>query len=413
MVSYRRRQLIAAGLIANALRPPKNYWLGAPAMLAGWLTGELAPQLLAATAADSLREVASGRRDKAGLALAAAGSIGLGVLIREAYGTDAVVEEALSAGLGGGYRSRLPAQEAELDLGTPWRQIALPFVIKNSEIEVTRDIAYDDHTLTRLDVYRPRQGLPSGAPILIHLHGGMWMSGNKSYEGLPLMLHMAARGWLCINVNYRLGPADPFPAQIIDAKRAIAWARENAGEYGADPAHIAICGGSAGGHLAALAALTPQDAAYQPGFEDADTSIQAAVPHYGIYDFAADSGTEKALRRRDKFLAPWVLKKDPVRDRADFEHASPLHHIHPEAPPFFVIHGADDTGVEVDEARHFVRRLREVSRQIVAYAELPGAQHAFDMFPSIRSAKLLRGVEHFLRATAPGGASHSTIKPAR
>ncbi|MEO9220911.1 MAG: alpha/beta hydrolase, partial [Mycobacteriaceae bacterium] len=239
----------------------------------------------------------------------------------------------------------------------------------------------------------------------------MWMSGDKKYEGLPLMLHMAAHGWVCVNVNYRLAPKHLFPAQIIDIKRAIAWIRAHGEEYGADPAYIAISGGSAGGHLAALAALSPGDPEYQPGFEGADTTVQAAVPHYGIYDFAAVSGTDHALKRRDRFLARFVMKKDPVTDREDFERASPVLRANADAPPFFVLHGAHDTGVEVAEARYFVQRMREQSRQPVVYAELPGAQHAFDFFPSIRSAHTVRAVERFLfwslgehRARTTGGA---------
>jgi dipeptidyl aminopeptidase/acylaminoacyl peptidase len=92
-----------------------------------------------------------------------------------------------------------------------------------------------------------------------------------------------------------------------------------------------------------------------------------------------------------------VLFKDPRTHLDDFERASPLLRVGPEAPPFFVIHGAHDSLVEVDQARQFVRALREVSHQPVAYAELPGTQHAFDVFPSIRSAHVVRGVDRFLR----------------
>ena len=87
-----------------------------------------------------------------------------------------------------------------------------------------------------------------------------------------------------------------MPAQIIDVKQAIAWIRENIAAYGGDPDYIAITGGSAGGHLSALAALTPNDPAWQPGFEDADTSVQVAVPHYGVYDMAGATGLRSARR---------------------------------------------------------------------------------------------------------------------
>jgi acetyl esterase/lipase len=204
---------------------------------------------------------------------------------------------------------------------------------------------------------------------------------------------------VCVTINYRLSPRDPFPAHIVDVKRAIAWIRENAAVHGGDPSFLAVTGGSAGGHLTALAALTPNDPEYQPGFEDADTEVQAAVPFYGVYDFAGATGSRKATQMRDGFLGPRVLFRDPRREIEHFERASPLLRVNPDAPPMFVIHGTHDTLVEVAQAREFVARLREVSKREVAYAELPGTQHAFDVFPSIRSAHVVRGVDRFLRWT--------------
>jgi acetyl esterase/lipase len=213
------------------------------------------------------------------------------------------------------------------------------------------------------------------------------------------MLHMAARGWVCVAINYRLSPRDAFPAHLVDVKRAIAWVREHGASYGADPSFLALTGGSAGGHLAALAALTPNDPEYQPGFEHVDTTVQAAAPHYGVYDFAGVIGTKRSEQMRDLFLGPRVLCKDPHAELAEFEKASPLTRVNADAPPFLVIHGSTDSLVEVAQARAFVEALRGVSRQPVAYAELPGTQHAFDVFPSIRSAHVVRGVDRFLRFT--------------
>jgi acetyl esterase/lipase len=229
------------------------------------------------------------------------------------------------------------------------------------------------------------------------VHGGAWSIGDKEHQGIPLMLHMAARGWVCVAINYRLSPREAFPAHLVDVKRAIAWIREHGASYGADPDFVAVTGGSAGGHLAALAALTPNDPEHQPGFEDADTTLQAAAPHYGVYDFAGATGTRKARLMRDGFLGPRVMFKDPRAELAAFEAASPLLRVTADAPPFLVVHGRHDTLVEVSQARAFVEALRATSRQPVVYAELPGTQHAFDVFPSIRSAHVVRGVDRFLR----------------
>ena len=75
---------------------------------------------------------------------------------------------------------------------------------------------------SRLDIYRPRGDL-SNAPVLFHIHGGGWTIGNKEQQGLPLMNQIASRGWVCVTANYRLAPKHPWPAQILDAKKAFAW----------------------------------------------------------------------------------------------------------------------------------------------------------------------------------------------
>jgi acetyl esterase/lipase len=311
------------------------------------------------------------------------------------------IDRALAEALGEDYRERLRATHTDLDLGTPLGQLAMPFRLRDPEVEVLKDVRYADFGKRGLlDIYRQRGTDLAKAPVLLQVHGGAWVLGSKDEQGIPLMTHMAARGWVCVAINYRLSPRDPFPAQVQDVKRAIAWIREHIGDYGGNPDFVAVTGGSAGGHLAALAALTPNDPAYQPGFEGADTAVQAAVPVYGVYDFAGASGAKRARQMRDRFLAPRVLFKDPQRDLEDFERASPLLRVNADAPPFLVIHGAHDSLVEVSQARAFVAALRGVSRRPVAYAELPGTQHAFDVFLSIRSAHLVRGVDRFLRATS-------------
>ena len=310
------------------------------------------------------------------------------------------VDRALVEALGADYRELLTATHTDVDLATPVRQLAMPFRMVDDEVEVLKDIAYDAEHGKRglLDVYRPRDGVEK-APVLLQVHGGGWTVGDKEHQGIPLMLHMAARGWVCVAINYRLSPRDAFPAHLVDVKRAIAWVRAHGASYGADPSFLALTGGSAGGHLAALAALTPNDPEYQPGFEHVDTAVQAAAPHYGVYDFAGVTGTKRAEQLRDLFLGPRVLFKDPRTELAEFEKASPLARVNPDAPPFLVIHGSTDSLVEAAQARAFVEALRGVSRQPVAYAELPGTQHAFDVFPSIRSAHVVRGVDRFLRFT--------------
>jgi acetyl esterase/lipase len=404
-VGFLRRQLLTTALAANAVRPAPGWRASFPAYVAGFLTNELAPQLLAATAADTATHLARGRTQEAfqrwgsrlGLVLAAGNTLALAHLVHRSVRVREEVEEALTEGIGLDYVERLDAEPTPADLRMPWRSLVYPFRMVTPDIEVIRNLPYTEAGRRgHLDIYRPRDVELDRAPVLLQVHGGAWVVGDKSYQGLPLMTHLAARGWVCVAINYRLAPRDPFPAHIIDVKRAIAWVREHIADYGGDPDYLAITGGSAGGHLAALAALTPGDAAYQPGFEDADTSVQVAVPHYGVYDMAGATGLRSAIGMRDRFLAPRVMRTTWEEDPGLFEDASPLLRITPDAPDFFVLHGTHDTLVSVEQARLFVARLREVSGSTVAYAELPGAQHAWDVFTSVRSGHVVRAVDRYL-----------------
>ncbi len=253
---------------------------------------------------------------------------------------------------------------------------------------------YGDRAL-HLDVYQPQAPAPGLRPAIVQVHGGGWVVGTRAEQGIPLLNHLAVHGWVGFNIDYRLSPAATFPDHLVDVKRAIAWVREHAADYGADPDFICLTGGSAGGHLCALAALTADDPAYQPGFEDADTSVAAAVPFYGVYDLTDSEGIYYSE------LLEWVLEgfvfKASLADHPElYRSASPTHRVHPGAPPFCVLHGDRDTLVPVDDARRFVRELRAVSDEPVVYAELAGAEHAFDIVPSLRTARVVETIERFL-----------------
>lgn len=268
-------------------------------------------------------------------------------------------------------------------------------------LRIYRDYAHDGDisygecgSRNHLDIWR-RPDLDRGgrAPVLLQVPGGAWMVGNKRGQAHPLMSHLAELGWICVAINYRLSPRSTWPDHIVDVKRAIAWTKEHIAEYGGDPDWIAITGGSAGGHLSSLAALTPNDARFQPGFENADTRVQAAVPFYGVYDFGSRDAMHPLMA---PIVARRVFKLSLTDVDESFRVASPITHVRHDAPPFFVLHGTNDSLIPVEQARRFTARLREVSRQPVAYAELPCAQHAFDIFGSARAAHAAVAVEQFL-----------------
>lgn len=344
-------------------------------------------------AAGSLRS----RAGRAGLALTAASWAGLVGLDRIATRADEVLEAALVEGLGADYRSRMAATFAPPeDVPLTRRQVANPLPPLRRRYATTRDVPYGQFgRRNHLDVWR-RSDLPddAGAPVLIQVHGGAWMTGSKEQQGAALMGHLAERGWVSVALNYRLAPRSTWPDQIVDVKRAIAWVKEHIAEYGGDPDFVVITGGSAGGHLSALAALTAGVVAFQPGFEDADTSVQAAVPMYGVYDFTNRDRTGRA--DMEEMLSRFLFKSRLADAREVWEQASAMSWVGPDAPPFFIAHGANDSLVPVEQARSFARMLRAASDQPVVYAELPRTQHGFDVFSSVRTLHTLRAIDRFL-----------------
>jgi acetyl esterase/lipase len=284
----------------------------------------------------------------------------------------------------------------------PRLHVVFPFLMKHRKgVSHRRNVEFAraGGQVLRLDVTIPSAPVPGGGdlrPALLQIHGGGWVIGDKREQGLPLLNHMAAQGWVGFNANYRLSPAATFPDHLVDCKRALAWIREHADDYGIDPNFICVTGGSAGGHLTALMAVTQNQAKFQPGFEKADTSVAAAVPFYGIYDFTDHGKFGEDGEVHELFLEKWVMKAFLADEPEKFEEASPIHWVDATAPAMFVVHGDKDTLAPVEDARTFVAKLREVSKNPVAYAEMRGAQHAFEIFPSVRAARVIEGVERFL-----------------
>lgn len=393
--------LIGLWFTKQALRPvPLPKVRSLPSFFAGWLTNELIfhhfvwQALLSAMFVfvfDALQHPVGW----VALGITATQWLLMLLLVRDALATKPIFEDALLAELGADYREVLP------DTGEPydhvaWRSLVIPFRIRHPEVEHRGRIQFARVAARdlELDVYAPRERTVRRSPLLVYVHGGGWILGYRDRQGLPLMHEMAARGWVGMNPGYRLSPWATFPDHLVDVKRAIAWAREHAEELGADPSFVAVAGGSAGGHLATLAALTGDRTDLQPGFEDADCSVQACISFYGVYDFTNRFGnhTEEMMEHLERNVMKAAFDEDPDRYRL----ASPFDQIRPDAPPFLVIHGERDSFISFDEAQRFAEELRKVSRSPVVDVGLPGAQHAFDIFPSPRAAITLRGVARFL-----------------
>ncbi|MFE4464466.1 alpha/beta hydrolase [Oerskovia sp. NPDC056781] len=316
------------------------------------------------------------------LVLAALTALGLVLVARRGLRAAPALDHALVDGLRAG-------PGTVTNRGLPWARILLaPFAVRRRDVERLADLPYGDDSGVggvggvgggnrdsrgrehRLDVYRPRLR-PADGPTLVYFHGGGYVSGRKELEARAMLSRLASRGWVCVSANYGLRPTTNFPGHLVDAKRVLAWVREHGASYGADPHRVLVAGSSAGAHLASLAALTPGDPRFQPGFEDADTSVVGAVCLYGYFGEYYGSGRDQCVES-----APGAYRRS-------------------SAPPFLVVHGDQDTLVPVDGARQFVADLREISTSPVVYAELPGAQHGFDLFHSVRFDAVVTAVEEF------------------
>ena len=393
--------LVGAWFTANALWPSRRWQVLVLSFFAGWITGELAYLHLVWQAVATAIFVWAGALDTwpgvVGLAITLASWVGLAWVISVSLRSKHVVEAALREGLGDDYRSEIaPGLAEHLASRLVRRQLLLPLLFRDRRVERTGDISYVEGggRRQRLDIYRPKVGVER-APVLLQIHGGGWVIGDKSQQGLPLMMHLAAEGWVCVANNYRLSPKVAFPEHLIDCKRALAWVREHIAEYGGNPDFVVVTGGSAGGHLAALVALTHDDPRYQPGFEHVDTSVSACVPFYGVYDLTEIFDYHGPGEQIAEWMAKRVMKETITENRALYEEGSPIQRIS-DAPPFFVIHGTNDNLVPIEQARRFVTKLRATSTEPVCFAEIPGASHAFEVFHGVRTGNAVNGVDRFL-----------------
>lgn len=385
--------LIGAVFTANAFVPVRRIpALFMPSFFGSWLTTELAIHHVFWQSIATMVFIELGALEGwpgwLGLLVTLGSWLGLLVLFSDGNRARKTFTKAL-AGVG----SALDTKRI------PRRHLVLPFYKRRRGVKVTKSIVYRRvaGTALKLDVVTPaEQG--KDRPAIMQIHGGSWIMGDKREQGWPLMSHLAANGWVCFNLNYRLSPGATFPDHLVDLKYGLAWIRKHADEWGIDPNFIAVTGGSAGGHLAALMALTANDPELQPGFEEADTSVQAAVPIYGVYDFTSRLGDNR-LPFWYKRLESQIMKAFRDEEPEKFGRASPVEQIHPDAPPFFIVHGDRDTLAPVEEARDFKSELQSTSRAPVVYAELKGAQHAFDVFCSPRTSHMLVAVLKFLNGT--------------
>ena len=236
-----------------------------------------------------------------------------------------------------------------------------------------------------LDLYLPETTSAAPLPVIMWIHGGGWKSGRK--ENCPLVW-LAAEGYAVVSIQYRLLHVATWPAQINDCRAAVRWLRANAKTYNLDPERIAVSGGSAGGHLAALmgTASTPAD-------EAISSRVKAVIDLYGPADLLTMPSNLPAPDKTDADLAAsngarmlgGIIRDIP--DRA--KEASALYQVSKDDAAFLILHGSKDPMVPLDQSQRLNEALQAagVSTTLVV---LDGAGHGGKEFATPEMQEKMR-----------------------
>ncbi len=278
------------------------------------------------------------------------------------------------------------------------------------------------------DLWLPPESIPATGLAILYVHGGGYYTTAKDFGTRAFFSHLVSQGHMAMDINYRLGPQATLFEMLADVQHAVAWLKENAVLFGADSERVVLAGGSAGAHLALMAAyahgaprLTP------PDLLDSDLSVHAVVSYYGVVDLAAayhrmqtlftsmirrpvpEGLLDRPVIRRAVDAAAWVRGVEPQALRMYlyqnqtvlstgleaamtrliggspdeipdiYQLVSPLNYIGAGCPATLLFQGAHDYLLPVSATRKLHARLRAAGVPSV-YVELPQTEHTFDQF---------------------------------
>lgn len=232
-------------------------------------------------------------------------------------------------------------------------------------ITIQRDIHYDRYPATILDVLQPKAPATGDRPGVIVFHGGGWIHSGKETAYRSLCLPYLERGFVVVNVEYRVASQATAPAAVTDALDATAWFFKHARQYNVDPRHIVVTGGSAGGHLALMVGMTPKSAHLGPV-----KPIAAVIDGYGI----TDAVELLAGPNHQSWANDWIPAGPASVELA--VKVSPLTYVRHDLPPIFIAQGAEDHTVPVEQSirLHNALDLDGVPNQLEI---VPNARHGF------------------------------------
>jgi acetyl esterase/lipase len=331
---------------------------------------------------------------------AAAGMLGAGIsVVYIAFVT--VPQPDFDLAFGKDWETSIPPDRKSHMLKRRWN-LGLP---RTGEPQWERDIPFWTIPGTErqllCDIWQPPEGVARSGLAFVYLHGSAWYLLDKDFCTRPMFRHLAAQGHVIMDVAYRLCPEVDIYGMVGDVKRAVAWMKENAARYQVNPERIVLGGGSAGGHLALLAAYVPCQPVLTPSdVQGGDLSVRAVVSYYGPTDLRAVY--EHTHQIQNFGSAPKVeiglprtveTQKNAMRDagRLDillgghldevpevYELASPVAHVHAGCPPTLLFQGTSDHIVPVAATRKLHRQLVECKVPVVNII-YPLTCHAFDL----------------------------------
>lgn len=304
--------------------------------------------------------------------------------------------------------------------------VIYPLSLRYPGIEVVADVPYGREPLQRLDVCLPPDSAPDttatptaptstpatpagdataradardtraagGRPAVMLVHGGSWSHGDKATAAYRAVCqYLASEGFVTVNVDYRLAPTDPFPAGLDDVRRALDWVFRPAtlGTYDIDPDRVGLFGGSAGGNLVAMLAVTDHESAAWA----AGDRIRAVVDLSGPTDLTTRStepdGVSASFQRKQLLYLGCRDYTTCPAARA----ASPGYHVTDETAPFFVGHSTDEF-IPLWESQEFVATLREHDVP-VTFVAVEGTAHSIAQLDRAMSERVVAFLRDRLR----------------
>ncbi|MES2695147.1 MAG: alpha/beta hydrolase [Verrucomicrobiota bacterium] len=238
----------------------------------------------------------------------------------------------------------------------------------------------------KLDLYLPEPPAEGKlSPALVWIHGGGWRGGTKNEARAKNVCGtLAAAGYVAVSIDYVLGDG-AWPTNLQDCKNAVRFLRANAAKYRLDPNRIAVAGGSAGGHLALMVALTTGRKGLEPEdvYPGVSSSVRCVANFYGVTNLltrkrtttggVTDPTATQKLAASSLTLFGAKSEEDEV-----FRLASPVTHVRKDSVPMLTLHGKADTTVDYHQAEELDRVAKERgARHEMILLEKVG--HTFDL----------------------------------